>query len=162
MKRRYFLATASVLALAGLNAPWRAAFGQSALTDDQTATLLRMVRDIFPHDTLTDEPYEVVVGQLKAVAANKETHDLLSAGLANLNEMVGGVWATQEETTRVDALTAIQSTPFFITVRVTALYGLYGNPAIFPAFGYEGESYSEGGYLFRGFDDLDWLPEPAS
>ena len=162
MRRRFFLTTASVLALSGLNGPWRAAFGQAALTDDQSAALLRLVRDIFPHDSLNDEPYEAVVAQLQAAAANTETHDLLSTGLTNLNDMVDGNWVAQDEATRVGALTEIQSTPFFITVRVTALYGLYGNPAIFPAFGYEGESYSEGGYLFRGFDDLDWLPEPLS
>jgi hypothetical protein len=26
--------------------------------------------------------------------------------------------------------------------------------------GYEGPSYDRGGYLHRGFDDLDWLPRP--
>jgi hypothetical protein len=26
-------------------------------------------------------------------------------------------------------------------------------------FGYEGEAFSKGGYLFRGFNDLHWLPE---
>ncbi len=27
-------------------------------------------------------------------------------------------------------------------------------------FGYEGEAFSQGGYLHRGFNDLNWLPEP--
>ncbi len=26
-------------------------------------------------------------------------------------------------------------------------------------FGYEGEAFSKGGYLTRGFNDLRWLPE---
>jgi hypothetical protein len=26
--------------------------------------------------------------------------------------------------------------------------------------GYEGRSFAKGGYLQRGFNDLDWLPEP--
>jgi hypothetical protein len=26
--------------------------------------------------------------------------------------------------------------------------------------GYEGPAYEKGGYLHRGFDDLDWLPTP--
>jgi hypothetical protein len=26
--------------------------------------------------------------------------------------------------------------------------------------GYEGPSFDKGGYLNRGFNDLDWLPDP--
>ena len=85
-----------------------------------------MVRDIFPHDALGDEPYEAVVAQLQAAAADAGTHHLLTTGLKSLDESVDGSWQTQEADVRVNALTAIQDTPFFITVRVTALYGLYG------------------------------------
>jgi hypothetical protein len=28
---------------------------------------------------------------------------------------------------------------------------------VWPIFGYEGESYSKGGYIKRGFDDIDWI-----
>jgi hypothetical protein len=28
---------------------------------------------------------------------------------------------------------------------------------VWPAFGYEGESASKGGYISRGFDDITWL-----
>jgi hypothetical protein len=29
-------------------------------------------------------------------------------------------------------------------------------------FGYEGSSYEMGGYFDRGFQDLDWLPNPPA
>ena len=87
---------------------------------------------------------------------------LLRDGLASLDAVAEGAWHERTEVDRVSALKEIQSTPFFLTVRVMTLFGLYGNPAIWPAFGYEGASYEQGGYLFRGFDDLDWLPEPLS
>ena len=32
--------------------------------------------------------------------------------------------------------------------------------ALWPKFGYEGSSFEHGGYLHRGFNDLDWLPDP--
>ena len=35
--------------------------------------------------------------------------------------------------------------------------GYSGNPALFPLFGYEGSSVEKGGYLARGYNDLDWL-----
>ena len=30
----------------------------------------------------------------------------------------------------------------------------------FGVLGYEGASFDKGGYINRGFNDLDWLPEP--
>ena len=36
---------------------------------------------------------------------------------------------------------------------------LYASPLAYAHFGYEGEAYSKGGYLTRGFNDLDWLPD---
>lgn len=162
MRRRAFLAGTSALAFTATSVSWRAAMGQSALTDSQRNTLLRMVWDIFPHDALDDESYLAVVEQLNGAAADAGTYALLTDGLNGLDDAVGGVWKDQDEATRVSALESIQFTPFFITVRVTALFGIYANPAIWPVFGYEGESYSQGGYLFRGFDDIDWLPEPES
>ena len=35
--------------------------------------------------------------------------------------------------------------------------GLYNQKEVWPLFGYEGESFSQGGYIDRGFDDIDWL-----
>jgi hypothetical protein len=37
--------------------------------------------------------------------------------------------------------------------------GLYSQPDIWPYFGYEGPSNDKGGYVNRGFDDIDWLDE---
>jgi len=37
---------------------------------------------------------------------------------------------------------------------------LYNLPEVWEALGYEGASFDKGGYLTRGFNDLDWLPEP--
>ena len=34
---------------------------------------------------------------------------------------------------------------------------LYNQQELWPIFGYEGESFSKGGYINRGFDDIDWL-----
>jgi len=44
-------------------------------------------------------------------------------------------------------------------VRVKTLLVLYDNPIAWAHFGYQGEAFSKGGYLLRGFNDLKWLPE---
>ena len=48
---------------------------------------------------------------------------------------------------------------FFQKVRGTLVVGIYNNPEVWPLFGYEGESASKGGYINRGFDDIDWLDQ---
>ena len=44
-------------------------------------------------------------------------------------------------------------------MRVKTLSTLYATEMAYRYFGYEGEAFSKGGYLFRGFNDLRWLPE---
>ena len=48
---------------------------------------------------------------------------------------------------------------FFQGLRTQTLRVLYSTPWAYAQFGYEGEAFSKGGYLFRGFNDLRWLPE---
>jgi hypothetical protein len=45
-------------------------------------------------------------------------------------------------------------------VRSTAIVALYDDKEVWGLLGYEGSSYEHGGYVDRGFDDLDWLPDP--
>ncbi|MGB1876631.1 MAG: hypothetical protein ACPHGY_06870 [Rhodospirillaceae bacterium] len=162
MRRRSFLASSSVLTIAALALPIYPARANEPFTEGQTAVLLRLVKDIFPHDALSDEPYLAVVEQLASAAADPDFLQLLREGMSSLDGAGEGDWIDRIEADRIAALKEMETTPFFITVRVSALFGLYGNPAIWSTFGYEGASYEQGGYLFRGFDDLDWLPEPLS
>ena len=37
--------------------------------------------------------------------------------------------------------------------------GFYNIKAEWPLFGEEGSSWEKGGYINRGFDDIDWLPK---
>ena len=38
--------------------------------------------------------------------------------------------------------------------------GLYDQAPVWGLLGYQGPCPDGGGYLERGFDDLDWLPDP--
>ena len=51
--------------------------------------------------------------------------------------------------------------PFFKLVHATTVVALYDDHEVWELLGYEGPSFDKGGYLHRGFDDLDWLPRPA-
>jgi hypothetical protein len=162
--RRDFLRTSGVLTgllAAGsplaLFAPSRAwAVDLTTLTSAEGAILLAVCRTIAPHDGLEDAAYAVVVRAIDEQASRDESFaKLIREGLATL----GRGFASADEPTRVEALKRIESSPFFQSVRVSTLQTLYTSPLAYAYFGYEGESFSKGGYLTRGFNDLRWLPE---
>ena len=50
--------------------------------------------------------------------------------------------------------------PFLTAIVDSVVVTLYSDPEVWELLGYEGPSFDKGGYLHRGFDDLDWLPDP--
>lgn len=122
------------------------------------ATLIQMARDIYPHDRLADEFYATAVkGHDTAEAA-----PMIEAGIAALDAAARGrgfasYLETGWERDRADILRGIEEGEFFQTIRSGLVTGLYNQKAIWPLFGYEGESFSHGGYITRGFDDISWI-----
>ena len=127
-----------------------------ALTPEQEATLLRMLRVAYPHDRFPDAPY---VRTAKTIAG-ADTDGVLADGLAALNEAAGGDFGALSEAEATAVLERISTTPFFKLVHATTVVALYDDHEVWDLLGYEGESFDKGGYLHRGFDDLDWLPKP--
>jgi hypothetical protein len=81
----------------------------------------------------------------------------LSEGVEALNGQTGSAWIGLSEQARLEALKRAEQTPFFQTLRSDFVVYFYSNPAIWPLFGYEGPSNDQGGYLHRGFNDIDWI-----
>jgi hypothetical protein len=128
----------------------------SALTTSEGAALMAVARTIAPHDKLDDAVYALVVQALDGDATKDEkTRAMLKEGIAKL----GAAFAAATESARVQALKGIESSPFFQAMRLKTLQILYASPIAYAYFGYEGEAFSKGGYLHRGFNDLRWLPE---
>ena len=126
------------------------------LSSTEAAALLAMIRTIAPHDTLDDAAYALVVNAVDGDAAGStQARTELEAGVASLGEG----FALLPESARVQHLKALESGAFFQSVRTKTLMVLYSNPIAWAHFGFEGESFSKGGYLLRGFNDLKWLPE---
>jgi hypothetical protein len=142
--------------IAAPNAAW--AMEVTAITPAQMATLLQMARDIYPHDKVPDQYYAVAVKGYDA----EDKKDLVAAGIAELDAAAvaqghADYLSIGWEEDRVKVLQAVESTVFFQTVRSGLVTGLYNQKEIWPIFGYQGESFSQGGYIDRGFDDIDWL-----
>jgi hypothetical protein len=126
------------------------------LSSAEAAALLAMIRTIAPHDTLDDAAYALVVNAVDVEAAGStQARTDLKAGIASLADG----FVLMPEVSRVEHLRHIESGAFFQSVRMKTLLLLYNNPIAWAHFGFQGESFSKGGYLLRGFNDLKWLPE---
>ena len=120
--------------------------------------LISIFRVMFPHDTFPDEFYEHVVRKLDDQAVHdQDLSGLLLNGVEALNRQTGCAWAGLPEEARLQALQRVEQTPFFQKLRSDFVLYFYSNPAIWPFFGYEGPSNDKGGYLHRGFNDIDWI-----
>jgi hypothetical protein len=122
------------------------------LSEHALETTLRVARVMFPHDMLPDIAYAKVVTALEPEA------ETIEQGVAALDE--GTPFLELDEAAQLARLTGTEGSDYFELVRSTAVVELYDNPLVWKAFGYEGPSVHLGGYLNRGFDDLDWLPDP--
>jgi hypothetical protein len=144
----------SPLALIARGRAW--AVDLSALTTSEGTALMAVSRTILPHDKLDDAAYALVIQAVDSDASkNENTRKIIKEGIAGL----GAGFATNAENDRVEALKKIESSEFFQTLRQKTVQILYATPMAYTYFGYEGEAFSKGGYLLRGFNDLRWLPE---
>jgi hypothetical protein len=126
-------------------------------------TLIQVARDIYPHDRLPDRFYAIAVKDYDTKAAtDPQLKALIENGIAGLNQAAKKAHGKAYielgwEEDRVPLLRQIENTPFFKKVRSGLVTGLYNQKEIWPIFGYEGSSADKGGYIDRGFNDLNWL-----
>jgi hypothetical protein len=138
-------------------------FQPKAISADAFRSLVKIGRDIFPHDRVADQFYAVAMKAYDDKAAtDPKTKSLMESGVADLNKLArekyGVPYASVGwERDRVNLLRAVQSGPFFKKIRGDLVVSLYNQKDVWPAFGYEGESATKGGYLARGFNDIKWL-----
>jgi hypothetical protein len=143
-------------------APSRAwALELQTLDAHQGEVLLTLTRHIFPHDTLEDAVYALVVKDLDAEAADSGVAEILRSGISALDARAGGDWLGLNEAQQLMHVRAIAGSDLFRKVQSTAVVSLYNNEMAFRHFGYGGEK-GDAGYLTRGFNDLNWLPEPPA
>ncbi|MBY4675021.1 gluconate 2-dehydrogenase subunit 3 family protein [Marinobacterium arenosum] len=165
--RRRFLARSGAAAVcagalsAGLLSA--TAWAAKAVGEQASATLLRMARDIYPHDTLEDKYYSQVLTPLaKKAEQDAALQTLLKEGVAELDkrshQRFGKPYLeVAVESDRVQILRAIEDGAFFQRLKGDLMMGIYNNPELWPRFGYGGSAWQHGGYINRGYDQIDWV-----
>lgn len=132
-----------------------------ALKPETLKTLIKLARDIYPHDKLPDKYYALAVKTYDA-GEKPDNTALVEEGIAALDALAKAKHRTAYaavgwEADRVAILREIEAGAFFQKVRGGLVTGLYNQKEVWPAFGYEGESFSKGGYIERGFNDIQWI-----
>jgi hypothetical protein len=128
-------------------------------------TLVKVARDIYPHDFLADSYYITAVKPWDGKAAkDAAVKTMITDGVARLDADARDRHKVPYaevpwEVDRVALLQRIEATEFFAALRGDLIVSLYNNKEVWPKFGYEGSSAEHGGYINRGFADIDWLPK---
>lgn len=144
--RRDFNLLAALLTIPGIN---RASPATSPV--EVSTQLSLMARQLFPHAAVDDAHYT------RIASAFVDTSEVQAQRLADA--LIAADFAALAAPERVDKLRAMQASADFQTYRMHVLIQLYSDHGVTERFGYEGPSLEHGGYLTRGFDDIDWLPE---
>jgi hypothetical protein len=120
-----------------------------------------VVRVMFPHPSFPDGPYERCAQTIVAAAGDDlRWRTQLDQGLRDLDAVGGAPFASLDPEAALAVLRKISDTEFFGGIRSRVVTSLYDDREVWELLGYEGASFDQGGYLNRGFNDLDWLPDP--
>ena len=156
---------AAVAASTGLSIEDAWAADATTLTPATLKTLVKVARDIYPHDFLVDSYYITAIKPWDGKAAKDPAiKTMLEDGVRRLDQDAKdhhklGYAEVPWEADRVVLLQGIEQTAFFKTIRSDLVVSLYNQEELWPKFGYEGSSAEHGGYIKRGFNDIDWLPK---
>ena len=132
-----------------------------ALEQNVAEAVAALARTLYPHDALPDSVYARVSGKLdeaaredaaQAKTVNDGVADLDGRGERALRRALGRAAARRRQGDRGLGL-----------LRAGALHrrgrGLLRSADV-EAARLRGPSFAQGGYIDRGFNDLDWLPDP--
>lgn len=132
--------------------------GLARLSETDAIVLAQVSRLLFPHDALADEVYlEVVQDMDRDMEKDKKVSMLLQGVRFTLDRLAGKPFTEAGNREQVQILKGLQGTDLFNYLHSRSIDSLYGNPAVWKLLGYQGSSVEYGGYLHRGFDDIDWL-----
>ncbi|MCY4243828.1 MAG: hypothetical protein OXU31_00500 [Gammaproteobacteria bacterium] len=126
--------------------------------DSRVETLAALSRALFPHRHVPQKYYLACAqGLVDKAAGDSALAELLDRGIARLDAVYSRPFMELDEESRLLAMQRVHKSEFFGSVRGHAIVGLYNIPGIWKYFGYPGPSFSQGGYLNRGLDDIFWL-----
>src|SRR6478752_6751901 len=158
--RRVFLKGAAttvpavaIASSAGLDVSEAWADDATTLTPATLKTLVKVARDIYPHDFLGDSYYITAIKPWDGKAAkDPSVKSLINDGVSMLDQQANDRHKVPYaqvpwESDRVALLQKIEQSAFFQKIRGDLVVSLYNQKELWPKFGYEGSSAEHGGYI---------------
>lgn len=132
-----------------------------ALEQNVAAAVAALARTLYPHVALPDSVYARVPAKIDEAAREDAAQArTVNDGVADLDGRGDQPFVERSAEQQLADAKAIEGSDFFELVRSTAVVEIYSDPQTWKLLGYEGPSFAQGGYIDRGFNDLDWLPDP--
>jgi len=128
-------------------------------TDRATETLVQVAYCILPLLDPSHPRYRAVADKVSGQASQvPQIAAMMESGISALNVAGKGDWLNLPPRERVGIIKTLEATPFFGYLHWNTSEIVMRDPALWQTLGYQGSSIEHGGYLHRGFDDIDWLP----
>jgi hypothetical protein len=132
----------------------------TSLEEDILRALVQMARRLYPHDTIPDEVYAQVLDDALASTADDQAFEgMLRSAEQALNSQQSADFIDLAAEAQIEAMRAVEQMDFFAAIQGAVKLRIYNHPTVWNLLGYEGPSYQQGGYLYRGAGEIDWLPE---
>lgn len=128
----------------------------TAQTDDLPSFATALLFALVPNRDVPEALYHQSATRLIESESGRQ---LLSTARLSLQELTGHDWMVLDAESRITTLLRVMDRPALQQLRRTMAGAVYSHPDSFAATGYGGSSLEFGGYLNRGFNDIDWLPE---
>jgi len=160
-RRRFLIASLAFSTATVTSTAWLRGAKAWAESGD-SPSLTRFGRLVFPHEGLADEVYAQIMDKVLATLDTiPASAGALTEAEAALNAQQDSSWFDLDQPAQIKAIENIQGEAFFAVIVGTLRGAFYYDPAVWAHIDYPGSSKEHGGYLHRGFDDIDWLPESS-
>ena len=130
----------------------------SAQNGVRLSTLQRFIEHLFPIEGVESASFSTVA---MAILDNPVLSEPINNAVKSLNDMAEGNWLNAEVAAQTQTMKAQETQPWFVTLFIMSRALLFDLPDVWSILDYEGPSTEFGGYKYRGFDDIDWLPKVA-
>ncbi len=129
---------------------------------DLDIVAIRVVcRGLVPIPRLADSAYDSILARWRQAArSDSMLADHLRQAAAAVRQRFANELPVADGAEFSAFLATVEHTAFFAALLSALTPAVVSLPEVWAIAGYEGESFTRGGYLLHGFNDLDWLPAP--
>ncbi len=135
---------------------------QTSLSADEIEVLTAYSHSLLPILEPAHPRYRQVAKKLAELASQNDGMAGFIRGGINAVEIPDQeVWHNLSTEQRAKLVAKQEATPFFGFLHWTTSEIVMREEALWQRLGYQGSAIEQGGYIHRGFDDIDWLPQPG-